>query len=227
MNDMTLSVNLATRAKRLTALSRAKRDNLDKSQAQGQVQTALNRLDLGLGNLGGALKVHRKLKETGVPVTDPVGLEKPAKSLKQEAALGRPTAQFLQVRARGVEASCSAIDTESNSAWQTWAAARIEGLPLALLPRVHFSRRGTTQKRIFAMRALAGKKPNIPDIIQFQQWHGSVKEELGEVGDASIDSLLGRFSAGRILLADLSDAELEMLREDDSLSDQIYLHIGS
>ena len=226
MSDTVPTASLATRARRLTALARARRDDLDVSQAQGQVQTALNKLDQELGTLSSVLNVHRKLKMIGVPVTDPGDLEQPAKRLKEQAGLGRPTAQFLNARTRDVIGARSAIDDANADAWRTWAAQMIDGLPLALLPRVPFPHRDATATRISNMRTLA-RKPSIADIIQFQQLYDRVKEELTAVEGASIDALLNRFTAGRILLADLSDAELEMLREDASLSDQLYLHIAS
>jgi hypothetical protein len=77
------------------------------------------------------------------------------------------------------------------------------------------------------MRTLGcGKKPNIADIIQFLQYFDRVKDELDAVESAGIDSLLERFLESRILLADLSDEELEMLRADASLSDQLYVQIA-
>lgn len=227
MSDTAPTASLAIRARRLTALARARRDDLDVSQAQGQVQTALNKLDQELGTLSSVLNVHRKLKMIGVPVTDPGDLEQPAKRLKEQAGLGRPTAQFLNARTRDAIGARSAIDDANADAWRTWAAQMIDGLPLALLPRVPFSHRDATATRISNMRTLAARKPSIADIIQFQQLYDRVKEELTAVEGASIDALLNRFTDGRILLADLSDAELEMLREDASLSDQLYLHIAS
>ncbi|MFW6600441.1 hypothetical protein ACQBAU_00410 [Propionibacteriaceae bacterium Y2011] len=227
MSDTAPTASLATRARRLTALARARRDDRDVSQAQGQVQTAINKLDQELRTLSSVLDVHRKLKKAGVPVTDPGHLEQPVKRLKEQAGLGRPTAQFLNARTRDVLAARSAIDDANADAWRTWAAQMVDGLPLALQPRVPFSHRRATATRISNMKTRAARKPSIADITEFQRFYDRVKEELAAVDGASIDALLNRFTDGRILLADLSDAELEMLREDASLSDQLYLHIAS
>jgi len=75
------------------------------------------------------------------------------------------------------------------------------------------------------MHTLSAKKPSIPDIIQFLLDLDRVKDDFSEVGDSGIDSLLNRFSDGQILLADLSDDELQMLRGDLSLADQLYVRI--
>ena len=223
---MTPGVGLATRARRLTALARAQRDDLDVSQAQGQVQTALNKLDLELRALDGVLNVHRRLKAIGVPVTSPGDLEQPVRRLKEQVGLGRPTAQFLHARTRDASATRSAIDDANAEAWRTWATLKVDQLPLAVLPRVPVSHRDATATRISNMRALGGRKATIADIVQFQQLYDRVREDLDAVEGAGIDSLLERFTTGRILLADLSDEEVEMLREDASLRDQLYVQIA-
>ena len=225
MNDTAPTSSLATRARQLTALARVKRDSLDEAQTRGQVQTALNRLDQGLVSLGSTLSIQRKLKDVGVAVDSPVDLEQSARRLQEQAELGRPSSQFLQVRFRDVDAARVAIDTANAGAWRIWSSQIVDGLPVALLPRVHFSRRDATKRRISAMGALSAKKPNIPDIIQFLQDLDRVKDEFIEVGGSGIDSLLNRFEDGQILLADLSDEELQILRGDASLADQLYVRI--
>lgn len=225
MNDSAAGTVLAERARRLTALARAKRDDLDASQAQAQVQTALNKLDQELRALGGELAIHRKLRENGVPVSPPGDLENPAMRLKQQADIGRPTGQFLNARARDVIAERTAIEKANADAWREWATGKLGELPLAVMPRLNWNLRSATTTRIATMRALASKKPNIADIIQFQQYFGRVKEDLDAVESAGVDSLLERLVEGRILLADLSDEDLELLRGDASLRDQIYLQI--
>ena len=227
MNDIELNRSLATRARRLTALARAKRDGLQESQTRGQVQTALNRLDQGLISLAGSLGVYRKLKDVGVPVADPIKLEQPARRLQEQAELGRPTSQFLQARIRDVDAARSSIEVANADAWRSWAGQVIDGLPVALLPRVHFSRRDATKSKITTMRTLGAKAPNIPGIIEFRLLCDRVKDEFSGVGDAGIDLLLERFKDGQIKLADLSDDEVAMLRGDASLTDQIYIRICS
>lgn len=225
MNPDVQTRSLATRAKQLTALARVKRDGRDESQTRGQVQTALNRLDQGLVSLGSTLSTRRKLRDVGVPVDTAVDLEQSVRRLQEQVELGRPTSQFLQVRFRDVDAARVAIDAANDSAWRIWSSRIVDGLPVALLPRVHFSRRDTTKKRISAMHTLSAKKPSIPDIIQFLLDLDRVKDDFSEVGDSGIDSLLNRFSDGQILLADLSDDELQMLRGDLSLADQLYVRI--
>ncbi|MCZ4552239.1 hypothetical protein [Gordonia rubripertincta] len=227
MNETTLTRDLATRARQLTALARVKRDGLDESQTRGHVQTALNRLDQGLISLGSAINVSRKLKDVGVPVADPINLQQPAVRLQEQAELGRPTSQFLQARFRDVDAARLAIEEANGVAWQSWASYVIQGLPVAMLPRVHFSRRDATKAKIATMRTLGAKTPSIPGIIEFKFLCDRVEEEFSEVGDAGIDSLLERFEDGQIKLSELSDDELAMLRGDVSLTDQLYIHISS
>ena len=110
--------------------------------------------------------------------------------------------------------------------WQTWAQAEIQNLPLALVPRVNFFQRESTQKRIRELRTAAASVPNVAEVRIFVQKLGAVRDELERVEGSDIDVVLGRFVNGRIRLADLTDEELAMLREDDSVSQQLYLQLS-
>ena len=53
----------------------------------------------------------------------------------------------------------------------------------------------------------------------------SVRDRLGDVKESRLDAVLAKFKSGRIRLADLTDDELRMLREDGSMADQLYLDL--
>lgn len=227
MIDTSSTSSLALRARRLTALARAKREDEKESQDLGQVQTALNRLDQELTTLKAVLHLHGKLKAAGADVVDIQGLLGPPQKLQSHVnTVGRPTAQFLTARTRDVTSARSALEDTNTQAWRAWSSQRLENLPTSLLPRVPLHRRGQASTRLAALRKLAAGTPTITDIIQFQQSYDLVKEDLDRVEVATVDRVLERFQGGRIRLADLSETELEMLRDDEELRDQLYVHLN-
>lgn len=76
------------------------------------------------------------------------------------------------------------------------------------------------------MRKWAAAPPTHGDVTSFVVSLDRVGDELDHVEDASIDAVLARFINGRIRLADLSDDELEMVRAEESLSEQLYLQLS-
>jgi hypothetical protein len=228
VSDTVMKVSLAMRAKKLAAIARVKRENEKESQDLGQSQTALNKLDYSLAKLSGCLIVYRKLVEVGAPVAEvPDLLTAPQRLQAQVESVGRPTAQFLNARTKDVARAVALIDGENQSAWTTWALQMVDELPSALLPKVPKPRRDETSTRILSLGKFANGIPDVAKIIQFQQAHDLVKEDLSAVESATVNPVLKRFEGGRIRLADLSDEELDLLRADESLRDQLYIQIIS
>jgi len=227
VSDTSVSSTLAMRAKRLAALARAKSEDERESQDQGQAETALRKLNTELASLRSVLVTHRKLRAVGVPVSEVEDLDKPATRLREQiSAVGRPTAQYLTARVRDVANAHSAIAEGDRQAWRAWAERTVEGLPHAVVPRLSFVRRSDVAKRIADMRRWAGASPTHGDVTSFVVSLDRVRDELDHVEDASIDAVLARFINGRIRLADLSDDELEMVRAEESLSEQLYLQLS-
>lgn len=226
MSPATASATLATRAKRLTALARAKKQDEKEWQDLGQLQTAMNKLAQELETLRGVLSAYKRLEHEGVPVGETPDLAEAQQKLESQiATVGRPTTQFLVARTRDVTKARSAIHDENTRAWHEWATQRLGELPTTLLHRVPFYKREGTTRRLASLKKLATGTPDVANIIEFRQAYDLVKEDLDSVEVATADRVLERFESGRIRLADLSDTELEMLREDESLSDQLYLHL--
>jgi len=227
VSDTSVSSTLAMRAKRLAALARAKSEDERESQDQGQAETALRKLNIALATLRGVLATHRKLRAAGVPVGEVQDLDRPAtRLLEHVSAVGRPTAQYLIARVSDVTNAHSAMADDDRQAWRAWAEKMIEGLPHALVPRLGFVQRSDVERRIADMRKWAAAPPTHGDVTSFVVSLDRVGDELDHVEDASIDAVLARFINGRIRLADLSDDELEMVRAEESLSEQLYLQLS-
>ena len=228
MSDTGTSVCLAIRAKKLAAIARGKQENENESQELSKLQGAVDKLSTELTRLRDGLIVNRKLKEIGASVAHvPNLLESPQTLKEQVESVGRPTAQSLTHRRTKLQGVVTLISESNQSAWTTWALQMVDELPSALLPKVPKPRRDETSTRIISLRKFANGIPDVAKIIQFQQAHDLVKEDLSAVESATVNPVLKRFEGGRIPLADLSDEELDLLRADESLRDQLYIQIIS
>lgn len=226
MSETPVTDTLLTRAKRLAALGRAKRDDEGASQDQSQAQTALNKLDVELTGLASVLVVHAALRDSGVPVATVTDLDKPAIALRDRvASQGRPTAQYLNARLRDIASLRTQIAESDKLAWRGWAEAQIASLPHAVLPRLGL-RQASAKERIRKLRLVALAPPNKSDITLFKLSLDQVKDTLADVEDAgSLNALLARFgsSGGRLRLSEVTDEEVALIRDDASLADQIFL----
>jgi chorismate mutase len=225
MTDASLSDSVAMRARKLTALSRAKSDNEKETQDQSQVETALRKLNAELGELGTVLAAHRKLIEVGVPVQAVAGLDKPVRRLlEQVEGIGRPAAQFLTARSKDVSTTRSDISDTDKSAWRSWAEQAIAQLPTGLAPTLNPAQRQQVTTKIGELkRASAVSQVGPSDVTIFTVTLQTVKEMLAAAGESDLNGVLAKFENGRVRLAELSDDELRMIREASSLSEQLYL----
>lgn len=228
MTEETATIGLATRARKLSNLSRARSENEQEKQAQNQVKAALGRLRTEITALGTNLGVHRKLSEVGAPVHPVEGLDKPATKLREQVnSIGRPTLQFLTARIRDVTTAHAEIAADNKSAWKSWADASIAQLPHNLIPRLGASTRSDVIARISNLKKTADtSKLNVSDITMFVTALKAVQEILADVGTSDLDGILARFENGRIRLADLSEEEFLLLQRDEALADQLYLALS-
>lgn len=220
--------SLLSRAKRLTALSRAKSENAKDAHEQGQAETALNNIKAELAKLDSVLGAYRKLHEAGAPVADLLDLAAPAIRLREHVeTTGRPTHQFLNARKTDVSKAASDIAAANQQAWRSWASQEIEKLPLAGLPKLNPSERRQATSRIDSLRkATAASQVSSSDVTTFRLALSNVAELLADIETTESDGVLSRFESGRILLSLLSDEDLATLRSDEALRDQLYVVIS-
>lgn len=229
MTEAAIDVSLATRAKRLAALARAKSQDEQESQDQRQIETALDKLDSELTALRDALTTYDKLKAIGAPVKDPGDLAKPAARLREQIqSIGRPTPQFLAVRTREVTGARTSIAADNRTAWRTWADSAIQSLPLNLMPRLSITVRSGTETRVNRLRRLAASaSPPAPsEVSEFVLLREHVREDLAGVEGSAVDAVLARFVNGRIRLSDLNAEEIALLRSEASIAQQLFVELS-
>lgn len=228
MPDIAEDLGLAIKARRLSALARAKSQDEQESQGQVQIETSLDRLDAALAGLSSALATYKKLKAVGAPVNDPEDLLRPPARLREHLeTIGRPTPQFLNARTRDALSARTAVASENLRAWRTWADTAVETLPLNLLPRLSITIRSATESRVSKMRKLAATAPTAPsDVSEFVMLREHVREDLSDVQGSAVDAVLARLTNGRIRLADLSDDEIALLRSEPSIASQLFVQLS-
>jgi hypothetical protein len=220
--------SLLTRAKRLTAVSRAKSENAKETQEHGQAETALNNLKAELAKLDNVLAAYRKLRQVGVPVAELPDLAASARRLRDHVqSTGRPTHQFLNARKTDVGRAATDIAAANQQAWRSWAGQEIDKLALVALPKLNAADRRHVTSTLEAMKKTAATpQVSSSDVTTFRLALSSVVELLASVGTTKSDGVLGRFEGGRILLSLLSDGDLETLRGDEALKEQLFVVIS-
>ena len=229
MTEVASDVSLATRAKRLAALARAKSQDEQESQDQSQIETALDKLDSELASLSAALATYKKLKAIGAPVNDPGDLAKPASRLREQIqTIGRPTPQFLGVRTREVSSARTDISVDNLRSWRSWADSAIRSLPLNLTPRLSITTRSATETRVTRLKKLAASAspPTAGEISEFVLVREHVREDLAAVEGSAVDAVLARFVDGRIRLSDLDEDEIALLRSEASIAQQLFVQLS-
>jgi len=226
MPEAATTEDLLLRAKRLGALARAKRDNEGEAQAQGQVATALHKLNNLLIEMDSNLKVRRALARAGVPVSAIDGLERPANALREQVkSVGRPTAQYLTARSGDVTRLRDTMGSANKLAWREWAESQIDALDEESLPPFG-DHANQARERIQMLRQFAGDIPTRAIITLFKVTLDGVRENLAAIIEAvDPEDLKARIAAGGVTLADLSDEELAELRMDAAIAGRINLSI--
>lgn len=226
MNEHSTTRTLAESARRLAALARAKRESETDSQEQRRLQTQLEKLSIELGKLRQGIDVHRRLEGIGVPVENmPDLIAAPREIRDQVTRTGRPKWQYINARVSRLERTNTDLTVADTQAWTSWALGQVSSLPVALIPRLGFDRR-PTEARVTNLERLASKPPSLGALSEFQTIWQNVKDDLERVESAGVDAVLSRFVQGRIRLSDLSEDELELLRSESNLRNQLYLSLS-
>ena len=220
--------SLLTRARRLTALSRAKSENAKETQEQGQAETALHNLKAELTKLDNVLAAYRKLREAGAPAPELPDLAASARRLRDHLeTTGRPTHQFLNARKTDVSKAATDIAATNQQVWRSWASDQIAKLPLAALPKLNpTDRQQATTTLDTLKKSAAASQVSSSEVTTFRLALANVAELLAGIEATESDTVLSRFESGRILLSLLSDDELATLRSDEALTDQLYVVIS-
>jgi hypothetical protein len=226
MPEVGTTEDLLLRAKRLGALARAKRDNEGEAQEQGQVATALHKLNNLLIEMDSNLKVRRALLRAGAPLPPVDDLEKPANALRDQVKrVGRPTAQYLTARSGDVTRLRDTIGSANKQAWREWAQSQIDALDENSLP-LFGTLANEVREGIRKLRLLAAETPSAAVITLFRVTLDSARDSLHEMADGGDpEDLKARIAAGGVTLADLSDENVAELRADAATARRIRLSI--
>jgi hypothetical protein len=226
MSDTSPVLSLADKARRLATLARVKREAETDSQDQVRFVNQLDKLTRELDKLRTALATHRRLESDGVVTNGLPDLVKEPRDLRDQVTrIGRPSAQYVSARVTSVGRAHVAITQADTTAWRAWAESCIGRLHLALIPRLGLER-GAAENRVKQLRRLAGSAPSPGDMAEFRMLIARLEEDLARVERGGVDPVLARFVDRRILLADLGDDELALLRSDEALRDQLYVSLS-
>ncbi|MET7339429.1 hypothetical protein [Nonomuraea sp. NPDC005650] len=139
---------------------------------------------------------------------------------------GRPADQAFTAARNKIVGAKSTITTALEFAWMEFAQSRLAELPLRRLALLPAARRNDQRRRLDELRTWARRKqPTISDIQLFDQACTIISEALAQLPDPEpeLDAVFQKIEATRVTLADLTDADIALLRRA-RLDDQIELH---
>lgn len=221
---------LIERANRLEKLAKAARDR------EGD-QADIERLKLAIDKLGSTLSALEAELKTRVAL-DPlqehgrvdVKVDMPWSELKNFVETrGRPTPQRVQSATRRVNEQIEVLHAESQGRWAEWSAKEVAEIPrhkVTAMPPDERARVGGILRELDdAVKKAARTAPTADAIRIFRFQAQRVREELGQIDlDESVMKVLERFtSAEGIALLDITDAELDVLRSNQSIADQFVV----
>lgn len=217
---------LAEDARRLAAIARAKRESETDSQEERRLQGQIDKLSIELTRLRKGIEIHRRLADLGAPVDDLSDLSAAPREVRDQInRTGRPKWQYINARVSRLERVNSELALADTQAWSSWAFDQISNLATTLIPRLGFDRR-STEARVLSLEKTAGKAPSLAAIDEFQALWRRVRDDLAVVESAGVNAVLNRFVGGKIRLSDLSEDELDLLRSDETLRNQLYLSLS-
>jgi len=215
---------LLIQAQRLSAIARAKKENESEAHAEGQVATAVTKINGQLAELEGAVKAYRKLRTAEVPITPPPNLKGPVSALQSQVAkIGRPSAQFLTKRSGDLAGNIAALKVATEAAWKAWASSQLDALHGDQIseqgPRVV-----KIQADIEDLRVTAKQKFSIADFHIFLLGVARVRDQIEDLQTPTdVEALVTRIKESGVALADLTDGEIAELRADPKLAGRISL----
>lgn len=225
MPDPTTS--LFTRAKRLQAFARAERSAQEANQDHQRTTLALGKLDVALAELAVALKTYEALQAQGIQLSPLPALEAPPAELRAHIdSVGRPTPERLTGAVGKVSRATASILGDLDARWRTWSANRLDELPTPRIPRLAPPERRRVETRLASLRTDSRNAPTSASVNQFKLGFEAVSEALDAVTVHSLlEEALSKVmsSSPPVTLADLSDEEIAVLRDDSAVAAQIVL----
>lgn len=221
-------VSLLDKARRVEGLARTFAEGATERREREQTSLALTQTEIALTQLAGSVRAARAATALGLSIP---GIAEHARAglsnLAARAGEGMlPSRRVLQAARTKLDASRTALDRAIDTAWRPWAAAQIASLTQSNKTfATPLSRQAIDQDIQELSRLAARKPPNAGEIETFARVHTRVRRALEELtGDENVAGILARLdSTDTVTLADLSDAELHLLRSQPLVAEQIEL----
>ena len=220
-------LSLLDKALRVEGLARTYAEGANERREREQTSQALSQAEAALTRLDASVRAGRAATALGISIS---GISEIATAGLQNLAARSgegvlPSPRVLQASRTKLDASRAALDKAVETAWRPWATAQIESLPLRNKAFATPTGRQNIDQDVQDLTRLSRKLPSADEIDTFTRVSHRVRHTLENLtGDQEIASLLARLdSAGTLTLADLTDAELGLLRSQHQVADQIEL----
>jgi hypothetical protein len=224
---MKSDVSVLQKATRLRAVAHTYAEGAKERRDREQAAVALRELEDALGKLEMRAEATRAAATLGVPVPDIAALVgRGLTNLEVKASDGLlPTKQTLQAARGKLTTNRTELEEALGVAWREWAAARIADIPTAKIALLDGRARQSIEDDLRSLRAIARMLPSAGDIQSFARKLTRVRNVLDALeSDDDIIELLTRLGAPEgVVLTDLTDAELALLRGNIVVTDQIVL----
>lgn len=223
-----ITVSLLDKARRVEGLARTFAEGALDRREREQTNSTLDQLETALSQLIRATRAARSAEQLGLLIPDIDGIARAGlANLTARAGDGLlPSRRVLQGALNKLNASRTALDSALAVAWRPWATAKMASLAQANKTFATPLSRRAIDDDIQELNRLATRKPPTREEIEvFSRVHTRVDHELSQLTvDHEVAGVLARFISTEILtLADLSDAELYLLRTKPYVAEQIEL----
>lgn len=220
-------MSVLEKATRLRAVAHTYAEGAKERRDREQAALALKDVEDALDALVMRADATRAAAKQGVPLPDVASLV--GRGLANlEAKSGKdllPTKQALQA-ARG-KLTNNRVELESvlGAAWREWATARLADVPIAKVPLVREMSRQSIEDDLRSLAGIARSLPSALDVESFGRRLKRVRDVLDALeSEDDMVELLARLGAAEgVVLSDLADDELALLRSNAAVADQIVL----
>ena len=208
--------SILERALRMQAEVRRLDASAGTEQAARSTAQRVGELETALAGLTRHVQVGQKLaRYTGVEV-DLDEVHDGLAELQRHAAVGLPKDRVVATARRKVDASANRLADRNQQAWRRWTAAAYAEIPTNRSAGLDREHQALVREMIIELARLRDRpNPAVTDIAEFSAKHAAVLQEL-EVAAVAPDellALLARLDSRTTTLRDLTDPDIELLRE--------------
>ena len=223
-------VSVLEKAIRLRAVAHTYAEGAKERRDREQAAVALKEVEDALATLEMRAEAVRAVAKLGAPMPDIAAIVgRGLANLEAKAGDGLlPTKQALQAARGRLTTNRTELDAALGIVWREWAAACVAEIPVAKIALVRELSRQSIEDDVRSLRSIARMLPSADDIESFSRKLAHVRRVLDALeSDDDIIELLARIGAPQgLVLTDLTDIELALLRGNPAVADQIVLRRG-